>query len=212
VFKKDLLGHLAIARRWLTANAQHEAVKLVVDDLYKMLSDAAMYPVTRKPRRTEWQLVMRVELTRLHRQKVTGLDMLEMALALWMWSHARKHVLAPLSREFNFALTRLVLGLRVKEKSERRGVQEGYRLPIKVREHVGHTIVQKSHLLLRSICTAMAAQAKEPERRVATLAAALAASPFEPPSTPPTTTTTTSGAAASDNPTISNTKKDHIHV
>ena len=109
VFKRDLKEFLKISHRWISkVNANHPAVRLVAGELDKMLTDAASVPIVRKPKRADYLAVQRLELTRLHRSGVTGIEILELCFALWLFAQARSHVLQPYSRPFDFALTRLV--------------------------------------------------------------------------------------------------------
>jgi hypothetical protein len=191
-----------IARRWLDSNSGHPALKLVYADLDRMLYESTLVQITRRPKRSDHLAIQRLELQRLARGGVTGAEVFHLTLSLHLYSLARPHSLQPFSRPFWFNLSRLVMRLRMKTtKTEKKGPQDGSRMPPAVLEGLGRDLTTRCAIVLDAIVKAMHRAADEAVKRSATIAEAVRATAFEPPSTSTTTTTT--------NPT---NMKDSTHV
>jgi hypothetical protein len=195
--RPDLLPWRKIAHRWIASNQTHPAIKLVVADLDRYLFESTLVQIVRRPRRVDWQAVMRLELQRLYRSNLRGQELFELVLAIHLYATARPHALQPWSRPLWFQLSRLTCRLRLRtSKVDARGPTDGYRAPIKMLETIGKDLIVRTHLVLHAVVAAMEKQAQAPAKKVAELVDAINSQAFSPPSTPSTSTPTTSGLAA----------------
>jgi hypothetical protein len=197
--KLELKPFAKSASKWLKANEGHGALVLIYAELDRLLSDAALVPITRKPKRADWQAVLRLELQRLHRDGVRGEELFTLILTLHLFSLASPRTLPPWSRQVWFNLSRLVFRMRQHPNdSYARGPADGWRFPVRALEHLGRDLMTRCALVLDAIVKAQHRAADEPARRTATLVEALTQD-FSAPSTKSTPTTNPSGNIAALN-------------
>jgi hypothetical protein len=135
--RPDLLPYRKLAHRWVTSNQTHPAIKLVVADLDRYLFESTLVQITRRPRRVDWQAVMRLEFQRLYRSGLRGQELFELVLVIHLYATYRPHALQPWSRPLWFQLSRLTCRLRLRtSKVDARGPTDGYRAPLRMLETI----------------------------------------------------------------------------
>jgi hypothetical protein len=162
ILRRDTQPYERIVSRLITANKDHPAIVLVVDELTEILATAARdragNPYT--PGRQDWRGKMTRELARLHAAGLTGHDLFRTVAGLHFYSRALPRNLPPASRAFRFAIARHVLNLSHRDRYsgwcvrkkmtgwvERKGT---VRLSTRVLDHLG------THLAV-SLCPVLSA-------------------------------------------------------
>lgn len=182
--KYQVRPYLKFVDRFVKANGHHVALLTVEGELSCWLADAVSRTggeVRWPTKPSDWRTKLDLELLRLHRASVTGLNIFRTVAALYLFAQYNPHALPPGDRVFWFACANHVLNLAPRYNAGNKSGRKGHRqrrVPAPLLENLGRDLTVRLHIVLRAMTTAIedAEQVRAERRRK--LAAALAQHPF----------------------------------
>lgn len=160
VRRSDVKPYERIARRLLTINRNHRAIKLTCNQLDEMLATAARTDHGRpSPKRTDVEGKLRRELARLHADGITGGRVLSLCAALHFYARINPGVVGLDwlgTRRHRFAIARHVL-----HHTQRKPHGASKRLPAlsaRVLDRCGERLINATEALLTAMESAYARQ------------------------------------------------------